>query len=110
MRMISCIVLAAVLWAIPAQAQQVVTSGSVTGGVGDPFRPDGVLQYRQVARPFPSPMPRIGNPPISCTFPSPEAMNEWKAAKDAGKDVPPEVSFHARPHADSQRLCLSGAA
>ena len=66
-----------------AHAQAINTGGAVVGGVA--ITTDGFLQYRQVA-PAPAPAPANRKPGL-LYISLPRALDQWRAAKDAGKAV-----------------------
>jgi hypothetical protein len=88
---IARLIAVAALWCLPvmAWAQGLNFGGATVGGVG--ISTEGVLQYRQVAAP---PAPAAGNRKADLLYVSlPGALAEWRAAKDAGKEVPADVRY-----------------
>jgi hypothetical protein len=87
MRILWALAVSTMLFAIPARAQFV--PGAQIGGVA--ISTDGVLQYRQVA---PIQLPTTANRKGQQLYVSlPRAIEAWKAAKEAGKEVPADVKY-----------------
>ena len=89
---IAKLIAAAALWCLPAMAfaQGLNFGGATVGGVG--ISTDGFLQYRQVTTA--QAVGAAGNRKADQLYLSlPGALAQWRAAKDAGQDVPADVRF-----------------
>ncbi len=70
-----------------ASAQTIIGGNAVVGGVA--ISTDGMLQYRQTAAITRNPKAKAEQLYVSL----PAVLAEWKAAKDAGKEIPADVRY-----------------